>query len=175
MLLPNHLQAYASNAQQVDEVIHQFDLVASNGKAEFQIYYYGEILDGTETTIVATDFAPQLIIAREPQSHEEIVLFDGTKHGYNAMFCDEYSENQRQNRPMTLLSEKLFRVQVQAFYGIDYSEEREDFEDEKGRVELITGEIIDFQALENDGIDALRITLINENQQTFELINEELA
>lgn len=175
MLIPSNFSCYHQNTITDSETITKFDLVASNGRDKFAIYYYGEILPNTQHLIVATDFAPQLIIAREPQSHEEIVLFDGIKHGYNAMFCDEYSDKQRQNRPLTLLNEKLFRVQIQVFYNIDYQTERDDFEDEKGRVTLLSGEVIDFQELENDGFDALCITIIDENQQKFELVNEELA
>lgn len=175
MLIPSNFKDYHQNTVTDSETITRFDLVAKNGNDRFKIQYYGEILPNTENLIVATDFAPQLVIAVEPISSEEIVLFDGTKHGYNAMFCDEYSDEKRQNRPLMLLNEKLFRVQIQVFYNIDYQAEREDFEDENGNVESITGEMIDFQTLENEGFSSLAIIITDENGQSSELISEELA
>lgn len=115
------------------------------------------------------------MIAIEPTGFEEIILYDGTKHGYNAMFCDEFTLEQRQNRPLTLFKDNLYKIKVQAFYGIDYQEEREDFEDEKGNVKLMSGEIIDFQTLEQDGMDALSIIISDKNNHAFTLIEEELA
>lgn len=57
MLIPTYLQKYAKNAQLLDEVITQFDIVATNGKEDFLIYYYGEIMQGSDGLIVATDFS----------------------------------------------------------------------------------------------------------------------
>ncbi len=44
--------------------------------------------------IIGNDFSEALIIAEDIETQERIILFDGCKHGYNAMFCDEYSQDE---------------------------------------------------------------------------------
>ena len=60
-------------------------------------------------------------------------------------------------------------------YNIDYEEERDDFCDENGTVELINGETISFAQLQRDGIDAIGIELIDAAGGVREIVNEELA
>lgn len=175
MFMPTYLTSFAQNSTVKDEIITCFDLIASNGKDKFIIEYYGEFLSDDNKVIVQTDFAPQLVMATEPTSGESIVLFDGTKHGYNAMFCDEYSNQQIENRPLVKLSDDLYSVKFEIFYGIDYVEEKEDFINDNDEIELINGEIINFETLQNNGFDALVINLIDNNGREFEIVNEELA
>lgn len=174
MFIPTYLKNYATNSKTKEEIITCFDLVASNGKNQFIIEYYGELFSD-EKIIVSTEFAPQLVVATEPSSGEKIVLFDGTKHGYNAMFCDEYSDDQKQNRPLVKYSEALYSVKFEVIYNIDYEEEKEDFISENGDFELMNGETIDFETLQNNGFDFLSITLTDSNGKEIEIIHEELA
>lgn len=175
MFIPTYLKSYAKNGNIQDDIITCFELVASNGNHQFMIEYYGDFLSDDNKMIVQTEFAPQLVVATEPISNEKIILFDGTKHGYNAMFCDEYNDEQRQNRPLIKFDDNLYAIAFEVFYNIDYLEERDDFVNNNGDVELINGEIIDFETLQNNGFDALAITLIDKNGNAFELINETLA
>lgn len=174
MFIPTYLTSFAKNSNIKDDVITCFDLIASNGKDKFIIEYYGDFLSDSKM-IVQTDFAPQLVVAFEPTSGERIVLFDGTKHGYNAMFCDNYTDKQINSRPLTKFSDDLQSIKFEVFYGIDYLEEKDDFIDDNDEVALIDGEVIDFETLQNNGFDALVITLIDEHGKEFEIINEELA
>lgn len=174
MFIPTYLTSFAKNSNIKDGIITCFDLIASNGKDKFIIEYYGDLLSNSKI-IVQTDFAPQLVVAFEPTSGERIVLFDGAKHGYNAMFCDEYTDEQINNRPLIKLSDDLYSIKFEVFYNIDYVEEKDDFIDDNDEVVLINGEVIDFETLQNNGFDALAITLIDEHGKEFESINEELA
>ncbi len=49
------------------------------------------------------------------------------------------------------------------------------FCDENGKVELINGEIIDFDRLLQDGMDAIAIELIDPQGKQREIVREELA
>ena len=91
------------------------------------------------------------------------------------MLCDEHSEDSLNNRSLQDLDDTLYQIEVHAFYNIDYEAEREDFCDENGKVELINGEIIDFDRLRQDGMDAIAIELIDPQGKRREIVREELA
>ena len=91
------------------------------------------------------------------------------------MLCDEHDEETLKNRPLQDLDDTLYQIEICAFYNIDYAAEREDFCDENGKVELTNGEVIDFERLQQDGMDALVIELINPQGQRREIVNESLA
>src|SRR5687767_13976334 len=63
-------------------------LKSGSEQDRFKIKFYGQRHSKYSNLIVATDFAPALIYAVDPATAEEILLFDGCRHGYNAMFCD---------------------------------------------------------------------------------------
>ena len=165
MPVPTHLQAYvrSGSLHSPDNIEYRFSL-AADGADRFRIRYYGELYDGL---ITDTEDAPAKIVAVEPESGREILLFDGGRHGYNAMLCDEHDEETLANRPLQDLDDTLYQIEIYAFYNIDYAAERE--------VELTNGEVIDFERLQQDGMDALAIELINPQGQRREIVNESLA
>lgn len=65
-------------------------LKATSGSMKFKIKFYGQLHEDCKELIVGTDFAPSLVIAEDTKSGQEILLFDGCKHGYNALFCDTF-------------------------------------------------------------------------------------
>ena len=83
MPVPTHLQAYVrpGSLNSPDNIEYRFSL-AADGADRFRIRYYGELYDGL---ITDTEDAPARIVAIEPESGREILLFDGGRHGYNAM------------------------------------------------------------------------------------------
>lgn len=91
------------------------------------------------------------------------------------MFCDKYSQNQKQNRTLTDLDEYTYRVPIHLYYNIDYEDEYEDFVNSEGQVPLIDGRIISFDSLKRNGFDAISIDLIDEKHSVRELLNEELS
>ena len=173
MPVPTHLQAYVrpGSLNSPDNIEYRFSL-AADGADRFRIRYYGELYDGL---ITDTEDAPARIVAIEPESGREILLFDGGRHGYNAMLCDEHDEETLKNRPLQDLDDTLYQIEICAFYNIDYAAEREDFCDENGKVELINGEIIDFDRLRQDGMDAITIELIDPQGKRREIVRDELA
>ncbi|MBH5329908.1 hypothetical protein H9Q10_09545 [Eikenella sp. S3360] len=173
MPVPTHLQAYVrlGSLHSPDQTEYRF-AIALDGASRFRIRYYGELCDGL---ITDTEAAPAKITAVEPESGREILLFDGGRHGYNAMLCDEYSEETLANRPLQDLDDTLYQIEIRAFYNIDYAAEREDFCDENGKIELANGNTVSFEQLQQDGMDALVIELISPQGKRREIVNEELA
>jgi hypothetical protein len=151
----------------------------SGGKI-FKIKYYGELHFKHKNLIVQTEFAPSKIYAVDISNGNEILLFDGCFHGYNAMFCDKYSEDQIKNR----IADKIyssengsdkFELIISTYNGIDYEDEFREEVDSNGKIELISGNKIDFEEVKRNGFDTLQIWGITENGKKIEIISEELA
>jgi len=152
---------------------------SSTSNRKFKIKYFGNILE-EYNYIVGTDFAPSLVFAVDIETGEEILLFDGCKHGYNAMLCDTFTYNQITNRPLTKrfvdnFGSDIFEVIIKIYFNIDYDEELADFQNENGDVELVSGEIVSADTLVRNGFDFIEIKLINENGQETVIVEEELA
>jgi len=152
-------------------------LQTKEGRTQFRLYYYGELMDGL---IATTDFAPQLILAEDPITEERFILFDGCKHGYNAMLCDTYSKEQHTGRlPLQPYvdqdGEDTFEMYITAYYNVDWGEEFSDDVDEQGRLMLISGGYCDFEEAKRNGYDALSLTLVNRKGRKTEAVQEELA
>ena len=68
-------------------------LCSTTGNELLEVWYYGDLLtvNGEPQPYIAdSDEAPGLVAARDPESGEEFVIFDGGRHGYDNMFCDEH-------------------------------------------------------------------------------------
>ena len=115
-----------------------------------------------------TNFAPALVFAVNVESGEEILLFDGCKHGYNAMFCDTFTQEQIINRPLEHLykdstGNEVFELTISTYNGIDYEDEFREDVDENGFLELIDGTKIEFESAKRNGYDTLQIWATNTN------------
>ena len=155
-------------------------LITSSGHTKFKIRYYGQLHDKHPNLIVRTDFAPSLVIAIDSLSNQEIVLFDGCKHGYNALFCDTFTNDQIQHRPVTnLYTDKdgndTFELVISTYCGIDYDDEFGDQVDENGLLELIDGTKLAMDIVKRNGYDTLQIWATREDGETIEMVSEELA
>ena len=166
----NHVLS-GSLKSDADGIRHEF-IFAINGNDRLALRYFGEFEQGC---LVARDDAPAKLVALDPASGSEALLFDGAAHGYNALFCDEYDADVTANRPLQDLDDQRYQIRITVFYNIDSEEERDDFCDENGTVELINGETISFAQLQRDGIDAIGIELIDDAGDVREIVNEELA
>ncbi|MDN0008211.1 hypothetical protein QVM88_18220 [Providencia stuartii] len=95
---------------------HDFRLIQGNGELTevyfgsqstedtFEIWFTGEVVSVDEEAqpyIMETDSHPLTIIAKHSVSGQTFLLFDGTIHGYDAMFCDQpYDEPLEQLSPI---------------------------------------------------------------------------
>ena len=155
-------------------------LKTKSGEAKFKIKYYGQLHENYKNLIVGTDFAPSRVLAVDIESGTEILLFDGCKHGYDALFCNTYTEEQVKNRPVTeYYSDKegneIFEIEISTYHGIDYEDEFSDEIDENGLINLIDGSKIAFETLKRNGYDTLQIWAINKNGEKIDFVSEELA
>lgn len=181
---PTYYEKFVTNEnenyfQDLKDIEWRGQIQSSAQNKKFRIKYYGDFFE-KYGLIVSTDFAPALVVAEDVETGEQILLFDGCQHGYNAMFCDEYSKEQVSNRPLSNTfadkdGNEVFEVLVSVYYNIDYNEELEDFQNEEGEVELISGEIISVETLFRNGFDFIQIQLINPQGESINILEEELA
>ncbi len=161
---------------------------SSTHNKKFRIKFYGDLMTETYTGIKISDtgfivgdyFSEALIVAEDIESQEQILLFDYCKHGYNAMFCDEYTKEQITNRPLTNIfkdkdGNEVFEIMLSAYYGIDYDDEMEDYLNDDNKIELLSVEIITKEELKRNGFDYFFINVYNEKGEKIEIAEYELA
>lgn len=146
-------------------------LTSSSGNTDLEIYYYGELVSIRRTPYICDGEFPCLIVARDPITQEEFVVFDGLKYGYDAMFCNEPIENVI--RELKLYDFQKGEIAVTFGYSIDYDEEKEDYIfNDKNEIELINGTYLDFEKAKSIGYDWLSIKFVKKN---CEFVDLELA
>jgi len=186
LLGPTYLEDHTEHIADVKKV-KPFEwrrkLISKSGNSKFKIKYYGQLHSKYDTLIVATEFAPALVIAQDISSGQEILLFDGCKNGYNAMFCDEYTIEQINSRPADNLyfdkdNNDSFEIVLSAYYQIKFDDESEDFidqVDENGFIELLDKSQIEFDKAKRNAFDVFQIIATTENGRQIEVVSEELA
>ena len=114
--------------------------------------------------------------ARDPESGEEFVIFDGGRHGYDNMFCEEHDPAELKNRPLKRYEIPASKLVLELGYSVDYEDEKEDFEpDEADTVELINGERMPWEQVKRDGIDYIALYYVNEKGKPVQILDAELA
>jgi len=155
-------------------------LRTAEGNEWFRIWYYGHQLDGRDPLIVATEFAPVLMYAEDTDSGRRILLFDGCRHGYNALFRETFTEEQVENRPLTHCfsdgyGNDVFRVQFSAVYKADYDDMQESSRFRNSIYELKNNAQPDPARVKRNAFSAFRIFLSNRNGETITILSEEPA
>lgn len=155
-------------------------LKSLSGETKFKIKYYGKLHNKYPSLIVQTDFAPALVLAFEPETGQEIVLFDGYRHGYNAMLVNNDHQNTSENRIadkyyIDTSGNDTFEVIISIYYQMYFEDEFAEDIDENGMIELIDGKKITLDELKRNAFDVLNIMLVNNEGKEIEIISEELA
>ncbi len=155
-------------------------LKSTSGETKFRIKYYGTRHETYTNLIVGTSFVPSLVFAEAIQTKQKILLFDGCKHGYNALFCYTYTEDQINNRPVTHYYRdkdgiEIFEIIISTYNGIDYEDEFREDVDENDFIEKIDGTKIEFETVKRNGYDTLQIWAINNYGKIIDVVSEELA
>ena len=171
--LTGHVKEYAQKR------LPTVTLCSTTGNELLEVWYYGDLLTLNEEPqlyIVPSYFAPELVTARDPESGEEFVIFDGGRHGYDNLFCDEQDPDALERRPLRRYDIPASRLVLVLGYSIDYEDEKEDFEpDENGTVELISGERMPWEQVKRDGIDYIALYYVNEEGKQVQILDAELA
>lgn len=162
--------------EKVIDIEWRGQLKSSTGNTRFKIKYYGEIYSGL---IGGTDDAPSLVHAVDATTGEEILLFDGCKHGYDAMLCDDLTAQMPGREVSHFYTGKngadTFDVILSVYYNVDYDDEAENFLNENGMVTLSNGEEISLDILKRNGFDAISIYVVNDQKEIIRVVEEELA
>ncbi|WP_336635094.1 hypothetical protein [Lysinibacillus fusiformis] len=175
-LIPTYLQHVTTRIQQQEGVESQLQLCSTSNNTQFEIWYYGDLLALEGEVLPFISGSTAKIVAKDPLTAEKILLFDATLHGYNALFCDDYTEEQRSSRPLQLYNMPATEVILSFFYNIDYDEEADDYEvDEQGNVQLINGESTDWETVKRNGYDAFAFYFKKEDGTLLAFAQEELA
>ena len=154
-------------------------LCSSTGNERLEVWYYGDLLPvegSAQPYMTEGDGAPGLVAARDPETGEEFVIFDGGRHGYDNMFCEEHSPESLAHRPLRRYGIPASRLVLELGYDIDYEGEKDLYEtDEKGNVKLISGEWVPWEQVKRDGLDWISLYYLNEKGKRVQILDEELA
>ena len=154
-------------------------LCSTTGDELLEVWYYGSLLKAKgepQFYIIDSDVAPGIIVARDPNRGEEFVIFDGGRHGYNNMFCDEHEAAELENRPLKQYEIPASKLVLELGYNIDYEDEKEFFEvDDNDTVELINGERMPWEQVKRNGIDYIALFYVNEKGKKVQILDAELA
>lgn len=154
-------------------------LKAASGQTKFKIKYFGQLHAEYQNLIVGIEGTPALVVAVEPVSGQEILIFDGCKHGYNAMFCDYYSEETKNRKADKLYKApdgtEMFELTISIYNGIDFDDEFASDVDTNGFIELIDGTKVALETAKRNGFDTLQIFGATESVKVLEIVSEELA
>ena len=176
--VPTYLSENACNIKSGDYL--SVDIQSKDGNTLFEVYYYGDLFEvkGEKLPFIVDneDRIPCKIVAKDTETGEEILLFDGYRHGYNAMFCDEFDPEEVEKRTLVKYDIAPCKIHIDFGYSIDYEEEKEDYEvDEEDRVTLINGENIPWEEVKRNGFDYISIVCETENGEKAEIVSLELA
>ena len=175
--VPTYLSENACNIKSGDYL--SVDIQSKNGNTLFEVYYYGDLFEvkGEKLPFIVDneDRIPCKIVAKDTETGEEILLFDGYRHGYNAMFCDEFDPEEVEKRTLVKYNIAPCKIHIDFGYSIDYEEEKEDYEVEEDRVTLINGENIPWEEVKRNGFDYISIICQTENGEKAEIVSLELA
>ena len=179
--VPTYLADNIYNVKDSDYL--SVDIQSKNGNSLFEVYYYGDLFEakGEKQPFIVNYYTDEVeipckIVAKDTETGEEILLFDGYRHGYNAMFCEEFDPAEVEKRTLVKYDIAPCKIHIDFGYSIDYEEEKEDYEvDEADRVTLINGETISWEEVKRNGFDYISIICETENGEKAEIVSLELA
>ena len=176
--VPPYLSENACNIKSGDYL--SVDIQSKNGNSLFEVYYYGDLFEVKRKKLPCIvdnkTGIPCKIVAKDTETGEEILLFDGYRHGYNAMFCEEFDPEEVEKRTLVKYNIAPCKIHIDFGYSIDYEEEKEDYEvDKEDRVTLINGETISWEEVKRNGFDYISIICETENGEKAEIVSLELA
>lgn len=157
MPVPSYLNGFTAEYKEKNDIISVNIADSQNGR-RFEIWYYGKFLEIKMLKypiIVDTEFSVPKFVARSVKTGEEILLFDRAFHGFDAMFCDSFSKEQIENRPLKKLDIPPAKIRIKFSYNInDCDKEDYDF-DENGRCILLNGKTMSWEEVKANEMDSI--------------------
>ena len=142
-------------------------LASSAGNTNLQIYFYGDTVKIKKIPHIVDAELPCLIIAKDVATGETFTIFDGMKHGHDAMFCNQACGDAE--RELKLYEHGVGKVQITIGFSIDYEDEKEEYEfSENGEVILTYG-TLDWEKAKSIGFDWLSLKFADEKKEFVDL------
>ena len=185
LLGPTYLQGRTSPLEAPLEEPFEWrrKLQGATGNTWFRIRYAGQLHHDHAALIVGTNGFPAVVVAVDVETQEEILLFDGSQHGHEALFADAGTDAQRLEQATWAFyqdqdGEDTFGVVLSAYYQIDYEDEEEGYLDEvddRGNLILPNGRRMPIAKAQRNGFDCFQMTITNRLGCATEVVSEELA
>ena len=178
--LPSQLAGHAIAIQPEDDLdgmLRRFRLVSSAGEDKFRLHVAGQYFDKYGLYVAGS--LPLLLVATAVDTDEQFVVFDGGRHGYDAMFVEHYDAQELDSRqpvqPVAVNGRTEFAVQVEVIDNIDWDDEADGFRNASGNLQKIDGTEISDEQLRADGYDSLAVSVVLDDGTAIEIVSEELA
>ena len=177
---PTYLEGFTEKVSAKDVLKHEWrgKLKSLSGQTWFRIKYYGKLHSEIKGLIMGTNSAPILVYAVDPDNGQEILIFDGCKYGYDALFCDTYTEkqiNRLANKNYAVEGDGLFEIVISIYNGAYFDNEFAEQVDEDGFIELADGTKQTLDFVNRNAFDTLQVYAVNKKGESFNIISEELA
>lgn len=177
MRIPTYLDGFIKDFNENDYV--EMTLCSEDKNELFEIWYYGEmVINRAEKTPFITDseYSGSKIVAVDIVTGKEIVVFDGTKYGYNNMFCKKYTLEQKECRHMVKFDIPPSKILIQIGYSIDFDSEKDDYDiDGEGSAILLDGSSAPWEVVKRNGFDYIALFILDEYGNKTKFLDEELA
>ena len=159
--------------------IIEITLCSKSGNTKLDLYCYAEVkwkgLFKKKPFLFTTEM-PIVIEAHDTKTKERFIIFDEAIHGYNAIFCEDYTNVDLTKRLPLKKLVSAEKVIVELYYGIDYDEEKDDYEfDKNGKLITERGDALDWDYIKTNGIDWIKIFYIDEHKRKKNILDFELA
>ena len=165
-MIPYYLKNHITNVKEKNDSTIGI-LTSSAGNTNLEIYFYGDTVKIEKTPYIVDSEFPCLIIAKDIVTGETFTIFDGMKHGYDAMFCSEPCDDAE--RELKLYEHCTGKVQITLGYSIDYEDEKEEYEfNENGEVILMYG-ALDWEQAKSIGFDWLSLAFVDAKKEFVDL------
>lgn len=166
-MIPNYLKNHLKKVKEKTDFTKGI-IVSSTNNDLLKIKYYGEIIKTGKNSYIVDGELPSMIVACDPISNENILLYDGYLHGYDNLLCNEHDKSKMNSRALETFNHSEGKIEITLGYSIDYEEEKDEYEfNEKGEVILIDGTTISFDMLKQVGYDWISIRFISNKKQVF--------
>ncbi len=177
MKILSSLKGFTADYSEKNGVV-SVNIVDSEGERLFEILHCCEpikIDHFRNPLYIGIDSIPKFV-ARSVRTGEEILLFDGAVHGYDAMFCNSHTDEELRSRIMKAAEFPPSEIKIELFYEIDYEDEKDGYDfDENGNCILLDGSVIPWEQVKNNGIDSIALYYKNAEDKWIEFAEEELA
>lgn len=168
---PKYLEGIVDESSKTfnDDVCLNFNLAIGKTK-QFEVYYSGALETIDDVLYINGNYNSdtenvERVFIKEVNSDKMYIIYDGLIHGYDNLFCNEHDISiERPLYQLELEGEKLFSVEMTLFYGIDFDDEKEDYDmDEEGMQHVYNRkEKLSWEQVKEEGFDAISIQFVTE-------------